>query len=211
MDLANVEYFDLADWLDFETPTRLEHVFDCKQFIPSLTTGSRQNTETTESSTFETTRSGTVSNTETAPVKWVWMEEGELLAKKQPRRRISRRSEDIVHSSISPLPSPVSAAPSDSHSEMSCFKCRLTEVEARRCKVERRREQNKVSQRKFRARKEAKIRDATHQVATLEVYIEFLEKQNEELEATNARISQQLEDSKKRSPSVVGSPLLVDR
>lgn len=56
---------------------------------------------------------------------------------------------------------------------------------------------DRASQRKFRARKEAKIRDAASQVSTLETYIDFLETQNNNLEQTNAKLTSkiaQLED-----------------
>lgn len=58
--------------------------------------------------------------------------------------------------------------------------------------MERRREQNRESQRKFRARKEAKIREAASQVAALESYVEFLEKHNNDLEGLNAELRHQI-------------------
>lgn len=80
----------------------------------------------------------------------------------------------------------------DQHHEKSCTRCSLTEAEARKCRMDRRREQNRESQRKFRARKEAKIREAASQVAALEAYVEFLEKHNNDLEALNANLQQQI-------------------
>ena len=68
----------------------------------------------------------------------------------------------------------------------------MTEAEARKCRLERRREQNRASQRKFRARKEAKIREAAGQVAQLEAYVEFLEKHNGDLEAANADLQKKV-------------------
>lgn len=83
---------------------------------------------------------------------------------------------------------------SDQHHEKSCARCSLTVAEARKCRLDRRREQNRESQRKFRARKEAKIREAASQVAVLETYVEFLEKHNNDLEAVNSRLQQQIAD-----------------
>lgn len=83
---------------------------------------------------------------------------------------------------------------SDQHHEKSCARCSLTEAEARKCRVDRRREQNRESQRKFRARKEAKIREAAGQVAVLENYVDFLEKHNNDLEALNSRLQQRIFD-----------------
>lgn len=80
----------------------------------------------------------------------------------------------------------------DQHHEKSCPRCSLTETEARKCRLDRRREQNRESQRKFRARKEAKIREAASQVAVLETYVEFLEKHNNELEEFNAKLQQRI-------------------
>lgn len=87
--------------------------------------------------------------------------------------------------------------PADPHHEGSCVKCRMTEAEARKCRLERRREQNRASQRKFRARKEAKIREAASQVAALETYVEFLEKHNGDLETTNADLRRKITDMEK--------------
>lgn len=80
----------------------------------------------------------------------------------------------------------------DQHHEKSCTRCSLTEAEARKCRLDRRREQNRESQRKFRARKEAKIREAANQVAALETYVDFLEKHNNDLESLNAKLQQQI-------------------
>lgn len=80
----------------------------------------------------------------------------------------------------------------DQHHEKSCARCSLTESEARRCRSDRRREQNRESQRKFRARKEAKIREAAGQVAALETYVDFLEKHNNDLESLNTKLLQRI-------------------
>jgi len=108
-------------------------------------------------------------------------------AKKPVSHSVHRRS----HSSTSTT-SAEDTMPVDPHHEGSCAKCRMTEVEARKCRLERRREQNRASQRKFRARKEAKIKEAAGQVSTLETYVDFLEKHNGDLEATNADLRQQI-------------------
>lgn len=80
----------------------------------------------------------------------------------------------------------------DQHHEKSCARCSLTESEARKCRSDRRREQNRESQRKFRARKEAKIREAAGQVAALETYVDFLEKHNNDLESLNVKLLQRI-------------------
>lgn len=94
----------------------------------------------------------------------------------------------------------------DPHHEGSCAKCRMTEAEARKCRLERRREQNRASQRKFRARKEAKIREAASQVATLETYVDFLEKHNGDLETTNADLRQQIISMQKTQRTRLSTP-----
>jgi len=99
--------------------------------------------------------------------------------------------------SITSITSADETMPADPHHEGSCSKCKLTEAEARKCRLERRREQNRASQRKFRARKEAKIREAATQVATLETYVEFLEKHNGNLETTNTDLRHQITELEK--------------
>lgn len=99
--------------------------------------------------------------------------------------------------SVSSVTSNETGFGSDPHHEGSCAKCRMTEAEARKCRLERRREQNRASQRKFRARKEAKIREAASQVATLETYVDFLERHNGDLEATNSELRGELDEIKK--------------
>lgn len=84
--------------------------------------------------------------------------------------------------------------PSDQHHEKSCSRCSSTKAEARKCRLERRREQNRESQRKFRAKKEAKIVEGVNQVAALESYIQFLEKHNTDLEDSNTELQRQVTD-----------------
>ena len=103
--------------------------------------------------------------------------------------------------SISSTSSGESVSGIDPHHEGSCAKCRMTEAEARKCRLERRREQNRASQRKFRARKEAKIREAASQVATLETYVDFLERHNGDLEATNSDLRAQVDKLKQSAAS----------
>lgn len=133
-----------------------------------------------------------------------WPDEGQINTKTIKLVTL-KRATSITESlaSLSTVSSPVSTLP-DPHHEGSCSRCRLTEAEARKCRLDRRREQNRASQRKFRARKEAKIKEAASQVATLEQYVEFLEKHNNDLEVTNADLRQKLTmfENSQRSQSI---------
>ena len=121
-------------------------------------------------------------------VDLIWPEEAQLYSSKSTHKRLSTAKSNTAESTgSSPDSSPV-----DPHHEGSCTRCRMTEAEARKCRLERRREQNRASQRKFRARKEAKIREAAGQVAQLEAYVEFLEKHNGDLEAANADLQKKV-------------------
>lgn len=82
-----------------------------------------------------------------------------------------------------------SIAPCDEHA---CSRCRLTAEEARRLKAARRREQNRASQRRFRAKKENEIRGAADQVASLESMIQELQVHNMELGQTNLNLKARL-------------------
>lgn len=133
--------------------------------------------------------------------------DGHIQFQKPITKKSFRSHQEKAYAVSSDASSPESNASSDPHHESSCAKCRMTEAEARRYRLQRRREQNRASQRKFRARKEAKIREAASQVATLETYVEFLEKHNGDLEKTNARLRQRLaevERSKEVSVSADG-------
>ncbi|KAK5093617.1 hypothetical protein LTR70_004572 [Exophiala xenobiotica] len=121
-----------------------------------------------------------------------WPGEGQNQARKRRVRKPTASDLHVRSKSVTSTTSAEDMMPVDPHHEGSCAKCRMTEVEARKCRLERRREQNRASQRKFRARKEAKIREAASQVATLETYVDFLEKHNGDLEATNADLRQQI-------------------
>lgn len=126
-----------------------------------------------------------------------WSADGQLNPTR-PKLPKLHTAKSVAGSSVdSTASSPVSPH-SEPHHEGSCSRCRLTEAEARKCRLERRREQNRASQRKFRARKEAKIREAASQVATLEQYVDFLEKHNSDLEMTNADLQQRLEKFENR-------------
>lgn len=177
----------------FETSLQSEQSFDEMSSSPTLTTSPSQGSEASELSASSSQSRAASITSEKPHVKLTWLEEDHTHSKPRSKRKLAPQPEGTSASVISSESSPASSS-SESHSETSCTKCRLTEMEARKCRVERRREQNRASQRKFRARKEAKIRDAVQQVSTLEVYVEFLEKQNDDLEATNARIFRQLED-----------------
>lgn len=59
-------------------------------------------------------------------------------------------------------------------------------------KAERRKEQNRASQRRFRAKKENEIRGAADQVASLESFIQNLQIHNMELEQTNLALKGRL-------------------
>lgn len=73
----------------------------------------------------------------------------------------------------------------DSCEENPCSRCRLSEEEHQRIKAERRKEQNRASQRRFRAKKENEIRGAADQVSSLESVIQDLQKRSAELSQTN--------------------------
>lgn len=85
----------------------------------------------------------------------------------------------------------------------------MTDEEARKLKAERRREQNRASQRRFRAKKENEIRGAVDQVAGLESTIQDLQIHNMELEQTNlalkVRISE-LENQQNYCESIAAAP-----
>lgn len=68
----------------------------------------------------------------------------------------------------------------------------MTDEEARRIKAERRKEQNRASQRRFRAKKENEIRGAADQVASLESMIQDLQNHNMELGQTNVALMARL-------------------
>lgn len=185
------DQYNITDWLTFESPQLLDEDIGHASLQPTLRIAKQSKVDA--ETILETTKLSTNPGTEKGTFKLIWPEEGQILPKLHPRRKIVPRTEQISTStSTSPTSSP-DASPIDSHNEASCSKCRFTEAEARKCRVDRRREQNRASQRKFRARKEAKIRDAVSQVATLEAYVEFLEKQNEDLETSNAIVVQKLE------------------
>lgn len=75
----------------------------------------------------------------------------------------------------------------------------MTEEEARQIKAERRKEQNRASQRRFRAKKESEIRGAADQVASLERVIQELQKQNCELTQTNVALMARLAELENQS------------
>lgn len=112
------------------------------------------------------------------------------------------------HSSTSATPSPPKAgiAMLTANHEESCAKCRMTEEEHHQCKMERRREQNRASQRKFRARKEAKIRDAATEVASLNTYIKYVEARNTELEKINKQLCRAIDELRQSSACTKAAP-----
>lgn len=65
----------------------------------------------------------------------------------------------------------------------------LTEMDTENIRTERRRAQNRCSQRKYRAKKEEQIREATTQVTALQDYVGILHKRINEMEETNAELS----------------------
>jgi len=126
-----------------------------------------------------------------------WPGEGQLQNRSEQTKKSTAPVAHVRSHSVASTASAEDVMPADPHHEGSCSKCRMTEAEARKCRLERRREQNRASQRKFRARKEAKIREAATQVATLETYVEFLEKHNGDLETTNTELRQQITELEK--------------
>jgi hypothetical protein len=188
--------FDFHSW---QEQMRLSDSFDDYTSVASSLTVSRS--PSLPSKAVDSPLRGTTStNTRSQPyaeIKLTWPDDGERqLRKDVPKKAINSKLR-FRSASIQSVISIEDAMPADSHHEGSCQKCRMTEAEARKCRLERRREQNRASQRKFRARKEAKIKEAAGQVATLETYVEFLEKHNGDLEATNANLRQKITDMEK--------------
>lgn len=72
--------------------------------------------------------------------------------------------------------------------KVGCTKCTMTEAEKRMTRFERRRQQNRESQRKFRARKEAQIQDAADQLLVAQEHVAKLQKEKECLEVTLAQL-----------------------
>lgn len=77
----------------------------------------------------------------------------------------------------------------------SCIRCTITEEEAKLCLTERRKVQNRMSQRRFRQRKEVKLAEATKEIASLEERVEMLQgyvadlgKHNLELQAKLTKV-----------------------
>lgn len=180
----------------FELPF-LEDNPEINKYIPQSSTPSSSYSDTLSSGTCPsgTPESETRDNSSpTSTFQLSWPAEGQLQAH-------VRHSSDVVSPIISDdsflsqkISSPRGSVSSGPHHEGTCAKCHLTEAEAKKCKVERRREQNRASQRKFRARKEAKIKQAASQVASLESHLEFLEKHNGDLKAANATLRRRLTD-----------------
>lgn len=139
-------------------------------------------------------------------LRLTWPGEGQHPAQNEHAKKPTVSASHSRSYSIASTTSAEDVMPVDPHHEGSCAKCRMTEAEARKCRLERRREQNRASQRKFRARKEAKIREAASQVATLETYVEFLEKHNGDLEATNAELRQQISNFEKTQRARPNTP-----
>lgn len=98
-------------------------------------------------------------------------------------------------------PSPSCSSPSEIESartsrQNSCSNhsrtCYLSEAEARTLRTERRRHQNRVSQKKSRERKEAKLEEISCHITNMEAHIRFLQQYNEQLEATNNGLQQHI-------------------
>lgn len=188
---------DLPIWQD---TTLLDDEQSSTLETPPLSRSSSLNSSDTQSPTLPPT-TARPSTRKANSLELTWPADGQLNSIKPKLAKLQIHVGNIDSSvSLSTVSSPASSHP-DPHHEGSCNRCRLTEAEARKCRLERRREQNRASQRKFRARKEAKIREAAGQVATLEQYVEFLEKHNNDLESTNADLQQRLAifESTKRS------------
>lgn len=74
-----------------------------------------------------------------------------------------------------------------------CTKCTMTEAERRMTRFERRRQQNRESQRKFRARKEAQIQSAADQLLEAQEHVAKLQKEKEHLEITLAQLEMRVQ------------------
>ncbi|KAJ9650986.1 hypothetical protein H2198_009727 [Neophaeococcomyces mojaviensis] len=186
--------FDLPNWQPRNYSEDLDHYTSVP---PSLSRSS-----SLPSDTIDSPMSGSPvlapTRDSVAEMKLTWPTDGQLQFQEPITEKAFSSHHEKGHP-VSPSASSPDSSVADPHHEGSCAKCRMTEAEARRCRLERRREQNRASQRKFRARKEAKIREAASQVATLETYVEFLEKHNGDLEKTNAELRQQIADMEKSS------------
>lgn len=168
--------------------------FDLDQSeTPSTSASPTSENSATESALVESSSSeASYTSKRRSTIQLTWPAEGQLQSPAQHSRTFS--SPVIRDTSFLPPKAGLSqgSPSSEPHHEGSCMKCKMTEAEARKCRLERRREQNRASQRKFRARKEAKIREAASQVASLESYVDFLEKHNGDLESANAELRQQV-------------------
>lgn len=76
---------------------------------------------------------------------------------------------------------------------LACESCRMTSAEHKRRRVERRREQNRASQRRFRAGKEAKIREAEEHSKNLEERLQEMELRSRRLQFENSSLRDKLE------------------
>lgn len=98
-------------------------------------------------------------------------------------------NEDVGSSTLSAVTTLSSPPPQDMHStDYHCNACNVASAKAKELRLERRRHQNRMSQQKFRARKEAKITEALHRIAALECLVKCLEEDNQRL---NLELAQQ--------------------
>lgn len=166
--------------------------FDQSENASSSASPTSDNAATDSSSTRSSISEASYVSKRRPMIQLTWPAEGQLQSPAQHSRSLS--SPVIRDTSFLPPKAATSqgSTSSEPHHEGSCMKCKMTEAEARKCRLERRREQNRASQRKFRARKEAKIREAASQVASLESYVDFLEKHNGDLENANAELRHQV-------------------
>lgn len=93
-------------------------------------------------------------------------------------------SSDCSSSSSSPLTMQHSSETSKSIAKERCIECKGVESDVNKRRSDRRREQNRISQRVFRARKDAKLSNASSRIAHLEAMVRALERTNIELKLT---------------------------
>lgn len=202
---GGAQHLDGLAWLSYGERDNGDNVHNTKHYTtsPSSVETLRSQSKSSEAIT-ETIYSSSNSDFD-SPVLPDWLVNGQLVApasKLDPSSISSRSRNDMSHANSTLLSPELPVV--DSKCESSCGRCQMTDLEARKNRSERRREQNRASQRNFRARKEAKIREATCQVAHPEAYVEFLEMQNGELRDTTLSVTEQMDELRRKCLSIIG-------